>query len=80
MLIIAHRLTTIKNCDVILVMDNGKIVEQGSHEELLKKQGNYYKLWNMQQGNFVINDEKETEDADMITADEYDDKDTLSYT
>lgn len=77
MLIIAHRLTTIKNCDVILVMDNGKIVEQGSHEELLKKQGNYYKLWNMQQGNFVINDERET--VDMFDAEEYDDEDTLSY-
>lgn len=78
MLIIAHRLSTIKNCDLILVLDNGEIVEQGTHDELLKKQGSYYRLWNMQQGNFVIKDEKE-EDRTPITVDE-DDENTLSYT
>ena len=50
MLIIAHRLATVKNCDVIIVLDKGKIVEQGTHEELLEKQGEYYRLWEMQQG------------------------------
>lgn len=43
---IAHRLTTIKNVDRIFVISNGKIVEEGSHEQLLKKQGHYYDLWN----------------------------------
>ena len=44
--IVAHRLSTIKNADVILVMKDGKIVEQGSHSELLKKEGFYYELYN----------------------------------
>ena len=48
MLIVAHRLSTIKNADLILVMDNGDIVEQGTHKELLKKQGFYYQLYNSQ--------------------------------
>ena len=46
--IVAHRLSTIKDCDVILVMNNGNIVEQGSHTELLAKKGFYYKLYNSQ--------------------------------
>ena len=44
-IIIAHRLTTIKNCDVIFVMDKGDIVEFGNHGELLAKNGFYKKLW-----------------------------------
>lgn len=48
MLIIAHRLSTIKDCDEILVLEQGKIVERGRHEELLKRQGDYYNLWKMQ--------------------------------
>lgn len=56
MLIIAHRLATIKNCDVIIVMDKGEIIEQGSHNELLDKKGQYYRLWEMQQGNFMLQD------------------------
>lgn len=46
--IVAHRLATIKNADVILVMKNGNIVEQGSHSELLAKKGFYYNLYNSQ--------------------------------
>ena len=46
--IIAHRLSTIKNADLILVMDHGDIVEQGSHEELLNKNGVYARLYNAQ--------------------------------
>lgn len=46
--IIAHRLSTIKNSDVILVMKHGNIIEQGSHEELMKKNGFYYELYNSQ--------------------------------
>ncbi|MBR5773308.1 MAG: ATP-binding cassette domain-containing protein, partial [Clostridia bacterium] len=46
--IIAHRLSTIKNADIILVMRDGDIVEQGSHEELLKAGGFYANLYNSQ--------------------------------
>ncbi|MFT5823087.1 MAG: ABC-type multidrug transport system fused ATPase/permease subunit [Crocinitomix sp.] len=47
--VIAHRLSTIKNADTILVLDQGKIVEQGTHEELIKNvSGTYYKLNNLQ--------------------------------
>ena len=46
--VIAHRLSTIKSADLILVINNGDIVEQGTHEELLAKQGEYEKLYNSQ--------------------------------
>ena len=46
--IIAHRLSTIKNADIILVMKDGNIIEQGNHEELMKKQGFYADLYNSQ--------------------------------
>jgi subfamily B ATP-binding cassette protein MsbA len=47
-LVIAHRLSTIEKADKIVVMDQGKIVEQGTHTELLAKQGAYAKLHSMQ--------------------------------
>ncbi len=47
-LAIAHRLSTIRSADKILVMENGRIIESGSHEELLKKENKYYRLWNAQ--------------------------------
>ena len=46
--IVAHRLATVKNADLILVMKDGGIVEQGSHSELLNKKGFYYELYNSQ--------------------------------
>jgi len=48
--IVAHRLSTIENADVILVMNKGNIIEQGTHKELLAKQGFYYELFNSQFG------------------------------
>lgn len=49
--VIAHRLSTIKNADKILVMHEGRIAEQGKHEELLAKKGRYYEIYNSQ---FVV--------------------------
>ncbi|MDV3149122.1 MAG: ABC transporter ATP-binding protein, partial [Pigeon pea little leaf phytoplasma] len=46
--VIAHRLSTIVNADIILVLQNGLLVEKGSHKELLSKQGFYYNLYNSQ--------------------------------
>lgn len=46
--IVAHRLSTIRECDIILVMKDGNIIEQGNHEELLDKHGFYYNLYNSQ--------------------------------
>ena len=46
--VIAHRLSTIVGADTILVLDKGNIVEQGSHDELMAKKGEYYKLYRSQ--------------------------------
>ena len=46
--VVAHRLSTIRNADLILVMRDGKIIEQGSHDQLLEKRGFYYTLYNSQ--------------------------------
>lgn len=43
--VIAHRLSTVKNSDVIIVLDHGRMIERGSHEELLAKRGQYYQLY-----------------------------------
>ena len=77
MLIISHRLATVKNCDKIIVMDKGKIIEQGTHKELLEKKGQYYRLWEMQQGNFVL---RQDESVDKQNETELDDGEVMSYT
>ena len=43
--VIAHRLSTVRNADAIMVLERGKIIERGSHEELLKQKGRYYQLY-----------------------------------
>jgi ATP-binding cassette subfamily B protein len=60
--IIAHRLSTIKNATKILVLDQGEIVEQGTHEELLAREGYYYKLYTL---GFAF------EDPDAVPAEGY---------
>lgn len=49
MLMIAHRLSTVRRCDLIIVMEQGSVVEMGSHEELLRRQGFYYNLHRQQE-------------------------------
>ncbi len=51
MIVIAHRLSTIRHADNILVLDKGKLVQQGSHEKLCDEDGLYKNLWNLQTGN-----------------------------
>jgi len=52
-ILIAHRLSTIMSADIIAVLDMGKVVQQGSHRELIRKPGLYRKLWNLQKGGYI---------------------------
>ena len=52
--IIAHRVSSVKDADEILIMDHGKIVERGTHESLLAYKGYYYEVYNKQLGNFDV--------------------------
>jgi ATP-binding cassette, subfamily B, multidrug efflux pump len=54
---IAHRLSTIAAMDRLMVMDRGRIVEEGSHEQLLKRGGLYAQLWRRQSGGFLVEED-----------------------
>ncbi|MBT8446356.1 MAG: ATP-binding cassette domain-containing protein, partial [Gammaproteobacteria bacterium] len=58
--VIAHRLSTIAHLDRILVFHEGKVVEDGSHDELLRLEGHYARMWTMQAGGFLPQFEDET--------------------
>lgn len=59
-IIIAHRLSTVRNANKIIVMDNGKVVEQGKHDELVEKQGKYAAMWKTYNttSSWVMNDKE----------------------
>lgn len=52
-IVIAHRLSTIMYCDRIIVMEKGKIVEMGTHQELINKESKYKELWQLQRGGYI---------------------------
>jgi ATP-binding cassette subfamily B multidrug efflux pump len=56
---IAHRLSTIAAMDRLVVMDEGRIIEQGSHHELLQRGGLYADLWTRQSGGFIAREAAE---------------------
>jgi len=62
-LAIAHRLSTLAEMDRIIVMDAGRIVEQGSHEELLAQEGLYAQFWTRQSGGFIRTEDESAEAA-----------------
>lgn len=57
--IIAHRISSIKNADLILVIDNGEIVERGTHDELLEMRGKYFEVYKAQYGDYLEEEEFE---------------------
>ncbi|MNJ57198.1 Lipid A export ATP-binding/permease protein MsbA [compost metagenome] len=66
MIAIAHRLSTIAAMDRLIVMDDGRIIEQGTHAELLAKNGIYAQLWHHQSGGFLGEDRGVTEVMDQV--------------
>jgi ATP-binding cassette subfamily B protein len=59
-IIVAHRLSTVQQCGNILVFDNGRILERGSHQQLLAKRGIYYNLYLLQWGRMNSDDKTPT--------------------
>ncbi|MFG3515119.1 ABC transporter ATP-binding protein [Streptomyces bobili] len=68
-LVVAHRLSTVAGMDSLVVLDRGRIVEQGSHQELLASRGTYAKLWQHQSGGFLDDSPADDSRADGSAAD-----------
>ena len=64
--VIAHRLSTVAHANRVILLKNGRIVEQGTHEELMDKRGEYYKLQKMQTSNNVIDSRFKGEEYEYI--------------
>lgn len=60
-IVIAHRLSTLAKMDRILIFDKGKIIEDGSHDDLIKKKGHYWRMWNMQAGGFLPESDEQSD-------------------
>ncbi|MCX6720136.1 MAG: hypothetical protein NTV36_03470, partial [Candidatus Staskawiczbacteria bacterium] len=70
-IVIAHRLSTIQKMDRIIVVDDGKIIEQGSHKDLLEKENSLYKkLWELQAGGFLKSETDNEEDEEVSEDDD----------
>ena len=65
---IAHRLSTIAQMDRLIVIDEGRVVEQGTHEQLLASGGQYAKLWERQSGGFINPDDDAEEKIGVAAA------------
>ncbi|HVE95809.1 MAG TPA: ABC transporter ATP-binding protein [Pseudonocardiaceae bacterium] len=65
-LVVAHRLSTVVRMDQLIVLDHGRIVEQGTHDELLQRQGTYARLWRHQSGGFL--DDGGTSPSDEVNS------------
>ncbi|TIX65664.1 MAG: ATP-binding cassette domain-containing protein, partial [Mesorhizobium sp.] len=63
---IAHRLSTIAAMDRLVVMDKGRVIEEGSHEDLVAKGGLYAQLWQRQSGGFLLDEAPAEADNDVI--------------
>jgi ATP-binding cassette subfamily B protein len=67
-LVVAHRLSTVARMDQLVVLDRGEIIEQGTHEELLRREGTYARLWQHQSGGFLEDDTTDEAEEGRVPA------------
>jgi ATP-binding cassette subfamily B protein len=82
-IIVAHRLSTVRRCNRIFMVADGKIAETGTHDELIAKHGLYWKMWNSQVGNaedaVACGKSGRRDPPDADRSDESDDRSVISY-
>ena len=78
-IMMAHRLSSVVRCDRIVVMDNGRIVEDGTHDLLLDKNGTYARLWNSQFQRSSADDRVGVQDQTMVEEDGEENDDVMEY-